>query len=196
MTSLQDAIRRIMSSPTPQALIDLQGALLSSGQHDIAVDQVLDICGHGYTFLTDLQSKLTAKQYSELASLLDIGAVGMVALESLVAGGEKDFWLSLIMGGVAEGLMIAASRQYIKGWQAEAGLVFSQAAWYLNEALWHMSEKMQPDTPSEERWQSIQSLVAPALDPEVDSAQKAVLLGLIFQMLLLIHLAPLLSTQS
>lgn len=196
MTRLQDATSRIMSKPTPQALIDLQGVLLTSQPPGSSVDQVLDICDHCYSFLTDLQSKLTAKQYSELASLLDIGAVGLIALESLIAGGEKDFWLSLIMGGVAEGLMVAASRQYIKGWQVEAGLVFTQAVWYLNDALWHMSERMQPDASPQERWQAIQSLLAPARDPEIDSAQKAVLVGLVFQMLLLIHLAPLLAVPE
>jgi hypothetical protein len=100
------------------------------------------------------------------------------------------------MGGLAEGLMVAASRQYIKGWTAEVGQVFAQAVWYLNDALWRMSERMQPGTTPQERWQAIQSLLAPALDPEVESVQKAVLVGLVYQILLLIHLAPLLSIQT
>jgi hypothetical protein len=187
---------QVMKNPTPQALIELQGALLALDPGEAARDQALETSEQCYAFLTDLQSKLTAKQYSELASMLDIGAVGLVALESLVANGEKNLWVSLLMGGLAEGLMVAASRQYIKGWKAEAGVVFAQAAWHLNEALWQMSTRLQPGLSPIKRWQSIQSLLAPAHDPDVDNTHKAVLLGLVHQTLLLIHLIPLLSEQQ
>jgi hypothetical protein len=55
---------------------------------------------------------------------------------------------------------------------------------------------MQPDLPSEERWQAIQSLLAPASEPDVPAADKAVLLGRVFQILLLTHLARLLPAAE
>lgn len=193
MKNLQDTLASVLSEPTPHALVELQGALLASGQEGEARDQALEVAGHFYTYLTALQSKITARDYSELASLLDIGAVGMVALENIVHGEEEDFWGRLLMGGMAEGLMVAASRQYIKGWRAETELVHSQAAWYLSETLWHASCDMQPDLPVDERWQAIQSLLAPAYDADVPASHKAVLLGRVFQLLLLAHLARLLT---
>jgi hypothetical protein len=92
--------------------------------------------------------------------------------------------------------MVAASRQYVKGWSAETGLVHSRAAWILTEALWRTSVQMQPDLPAAERWRAIQSLLAPAYADDVPAPDKALLLGRIFQILLLTHLFPLLHAQG
>lgn len=196
MESLLDALQSLLSKPTPDALVVLQGVLLTSKQQGEAVDQALEVAGHFHTYLSELHSKLTARQYSELASLLDIGAVGAVALENLLAAGEEDFLQRLILGGLAEGLMVAASRQYIKAWEVETGPVHTRAAWYLGEALWRTSAEMQPDLPPGQRWQAIQSLLAPAYASDVPAPEKAVLLGRVFQILLLTHLARLLPTPE
>jgi hypothetical protein len=192
MNTLRDALQPILSQPTPDALIALRGALLISGQQGEALDCALEVTGNFYAYLSELQSKITAQQYSELASMLDIGAVGAVAMENILFGGEDHFWRRLILGSIGESLMVAASRQYIKGWQVETSLVHTNAAWYLTEALWRASSEMQPDLGPEKRWQAIKALLAPAYDPEVDAPQKAVLLGRVFQILLLTYLARLL----
>jgi len=191
MLDLQEAIQPILSLPTPQGLIALQGALLAYGVDDEAAKHALEITDHFHAYLSDLQSKLTSRSYSELASMLDIGAVGTVVLENLVASEPEKFWKRLGLGGVAEGLMVAASRQYVKGWTVETGLVHNQAAWYLTEALWRTSSEMQPDLPPQERWEAIRTLLAPANDPDVPAPQKAVLLGRVFQVLLIVYLARL-----
>ncbi len=197
MLTLQDAIRPILSLPTPEALMALQGALLACGQERETVDHALKIASHFYDYLSELQSKIAARDYSEMASRLDIGAVGAVALENLLSAEKDNFWEKLVMGGLAEGLMVAASRQYIKGWQVETGLVHSHAVWVLTEALWHASNEMQPDLPSEQRWQAIHSLLAPAHDPDVPAPDKALLLGRVFQILLITYLAQILpGSQS
>ncbi len=67
----------------------------------------------------------------------------------------------------------------------------SQAAWYLSEALWRASSEMQPDLQPEERWEAIRTLLAPAHDPDVPAPEKALLLGRIFQLLLITYLARL-----
>jgi hypothetical protein len=91
--------------------------------------------------------------------------------------------------------MILASRQYIKAWEAETGPVHSGATWYLTEAAWNTSCEMQPDLPSEQRWRAVQALLAPAHDPDVPAPEKALLLGRVFQILLLTHLARLLPGE-
>jgi len=193
MKHLESSVQSILSGPTPGALVTLQGALLVSGRQGETVDRTLDVAGHFFAYLSDLQSKMSARQYSELASLLDIGAVGMVALENVLVAEKEEFWKRLLLGGLAESLMVAASRQYIKGWATETDLVHTQAAWYLAEALWHVSAEMQSGLAPEQRWQAIQALLAPAHDHDVSAADKAILLGHIFQMLLVTYLVRLMS---
>jgi len=191
MKSLSEVLQPILVSPTPGALVALQGALLASGLEAEAVKTALEIAGQFHTYLSELQSKITAKQYNEVASRLDIGAVGTVALENIVATKKEEFWKRLMLGGLGESLMVAASRQYIRAWDAETSLVHRQAAWYLSEALWRASRQMQPDLAPQERWEAIQGLLAPASAADVPASAKAVLLGRVFQMLLLTHLARL-----
>lgn len=195
MQSLRKALESVATQPTPAALVALQGALLSSGHEGETLDRALEIGGHFYRYLSELQSKLTARNYSELASRLDIGAVGAVALESILAAEADDFWQRMILGGVGEGLMVAASRQYIKAWEVETGVAHAEAAWYLAEALWRASSEMQPELEAEQRWQAIEVLLAPAHDPEVPAPGKALLLGRIFQILLITYLARLLPVE-
>jgi hypothetical protein len=195
MISLHEAVGSILSQPAPETLVALQGALLASSQQGETADRALEVAGHFYAYLSELQSKISSRNYSELASRLDIGAVGAVALESIISASQEDFWQRLALGAVAEGLMVAASRQYVKGWEVETELVHSHAAWYLAEALWKASAEMQPDLEAERRWQAIQALLAPAYDPEVPAPEKAVLLGRTLQMLLITYLARLLPEE-
>jgi hypothetical protein len=162
MKSLQEATRQVLTGPTPEALVALQGALLALGQQDEAAARALGVASHFYEYLSELHTKIAARDYSELASRLDMGAVGAVAVENILAAEQDSFWKRLVMGGLAEALMVAASRQYVRGWDVETDLTHTRAVWYLAEALWRASEEMQPDLPAEQRWQAIQSLLAPA----------------------------------
>jgi hypothetical protein len=191
MKSLEEAAQAVLSHPTPQALQDLQGALLVLDRDDDAAAQALEVAGRFYSYLSELKGKIAARDYSELASRLDIGAVGAVALENLIAGQPETLWRKLLLGSLGEGLMVAASRQYIRAWKVETSLVHTQAAWYLAEALWRTSHETQPGLDPAERWQAIASLLAPAHEPQVPAPEKATLLGRVFQLLLLTHLARL-----
>lgn len=196
MPNLQDALQQIVTRPTPAALVELQGALLASGREGDAVEQSLEIAGRFHAYLCELESKISAQQNSELASRLDMGAVGLVAIENVVVGDREKFWQRLFLGFLGEGLMVAASRQYIRAWQVETGVVHQNAAWELAGALWRLSGQLQPGLPPAERWQSIQSLLAPAYDPAVPAPDKALLLGRVFQVLLLLYVVSLLPGQS
>ncbi len=190
-SEISDLISALLRQPSPEVLRALQGTLLAWGEQRQTVERALEIAGQFHAYLTELRSKLTAREYSELASRLDIGAVGVVALENLVATEAEEFWPRLLLGSLGEGLMVAASRQYIKAWAAETEVVHSQAAWFLAEALWRTSQEKQPELPPEQRWTTIQLLLAPVHDPQVSAGEKAVLLGRVFQMLLLSYLVEL-----
>ena len=131
------------------------------------------------TFLTLLAGIAILRPSLLRVKRKDLGwlmAMGAVALESILAAEADDFWQRMILGGVGEGLMVAASRQYIKAWEVETGVAHTEAAWYLAEALWRASSEMQPELEAEQRWQAIEALLAPAYDPDVPAPDKALLL--------------------
>ncbi len=188
METLQDAVRTILTQPSPQALVAVQGMLLVRSDGEAAIAPALELAGRFFEYLSELQSKLTARQYSELASRLDIGAVGTVALDNILFAQEEHRWPSLLLGALGEGLMVAASRQYIKGWEVELRAVHARATWYLAESLWRAAREMQPDLPAEERWQAIHSLLAPVYEDQISPSAQSLLLGHIYQVLLAIYL--------
>jgi hypothetical protein len=185
---LLSLIRQIATAPSPAVLWELYGQLLAAGADPALLDTVETF----HHYLCDLQSKATARQYAELASMLDIGAVGGVAIENLVGGGKDHLFQRFLLGTVSESLMVAASRQYVKGWQSELHSTHCQAAWFLAGELWRLSNEMQPGLPAGKRWESIRGLLDPARDVQTPNGAKAVLLGWLFQIILLSRLLPLL----
>lgn len=193
---LKGAVQLILTQPTPRALMDLQSPLLAlESDYPEETRRALRLAGAFYTYLSALQSKLSARQFNELASVLDIGAVGAVALESIIVGEKANFLKRLLIGGVGEGLMVAASRQYIRAWDTETSLTHDEAAWILFEELWRTSTRLQPDLAADERRQAIDRLLAPGRDPATSSPERAALLGRVFQILLLTYLSTLLNPQ-
>ena len=189
---LESILQQVLREPTPEALWELQGALRvraagASKDEARALSQALEAAGEFYLYLSELQSKSTARQFSELASLLDMGAVCLVAVENLVTEGEK-LWEKVLLGGVGESLMVLASRQYIKAWAQETELVHRRVAWYLFGALWRLSAECQPELAPERRQALIQALLAPSLEAETPVPAKIALLGRLFQVLILTYI--------
>jgi len=190
---LQTIAQKVLTQPTPADLWELYGLLLRVGAPvDGPLVRIVEAAHH---YLCDLQSKATARQYSELASMLDIGAVGGVALENLIGGGREHLLNRFLLGTFSESLMVMASRQYVRGWSAELRSVHCQAAWFLAGHWFSLSQQLQPELADDERWAHIDQLLAPARSDETPNEVKAVLLGRLFQLLLLAHLLPLLTSN-
>jgi hypothetical protein len=134
---------------------------------------------------------MNAHEYSKLATLLDIGAVGGVALESVLGRdlSPSDLWKRLLLGSASEGLMVLASRQYVKAFLEETTAVYQSAAWFLFHELWRLSLLNQPELAPETRRMAIDQMLAPIHDNTVNGTLKVVLIGRVFQMLLLIRLS-------
>jgi hypothetical protein len=195
LENLQAVISSILRQPTPQSLVALQGALLVWTPPGRERENCLNTAHRFHTYLCQLRSKITAKQFSQFASKLDIGAVGVVALENALFA-QEEFWQRLLVGSIAEGLMVGASRQYIQGWSAELDSVHEEATWVLTEGLWQISQDTQPELPPKERWQAIRSLLDPVHHQEITDEEKAFLLSRIFQHLLLTCLGRLLTGDA
>lgn len=195
VTTVADALAVVLHQPDPAALVGLQEALLANCAGSASREQALSLAGQFHGYLSELNGKLTAREYSQLASWLDISAVGVVAFEELIKG-EMSGIRDLLIGVLAELLMVSASRQYVKAWDVEARLIHGQATWHLRDALWRLSEEFQPDMPPAARLEAIRSVLAPAVDEQTPPEAKIVLVGRLFQTILLIHVVRLLGPAA
>jgi hypothetical protein len=186
--SVKEAMVKALASPSVEDLWRLRAELLQAG---ISGDsRTLELLGRFQHFLDHLSTSTSSREYSELASKLDIGAVGGVVLEQMLESKEGgDLALRLFTGALSEGMMVLATRQHIRAWEGELAAVYREAAWYLYGQLWSWAEKKKPDLPASQRRLLIDHLLAPVRTPQADGMSKALLLGLLFQMLLLSHLS-------
>lgn len=186
---LLESLSTVLTNPTPEALWRIQGDLLSEG---VAPDApVLAILDAFHNFLNELVASATAREYSHFASILDMGAVGGVAIQNLLESRDSEgWWQRLLVGGLSESLMIMAARQYVKAWDNEMGSDITQAAWFLYRQYWQLSVEMQPDLGSGMRRKLVDELLAPIHDPKTSGTAKAALLGRLFQILLMAKLVP------
>lgn len=184
---MNETVTAVFTHPSCQTLCALQADLLQAGYApDTPALTVLD---QFFTFLNELSASMSAREFSHLATMFDIGAVGGVALQNLLETDDiGSLWSRLLAGSLSEGLMVLASRQYVKS--AEAGIVsvYRQAGWYIYRELWQLSSRLQPDQDAALRRQLLDQLLAPIHDDDVPGPVKAALLGRLFQLLLLAHL--------
>jgi hypothetical protein len=149
----------------------------------------MDILDAFHHFLNELLASSTAREYSHFASILDIGAVGGVAIQNLLDRRESEgWWQRLLLGGLSESLMILAARQYVKAWENEMTADMEHAAWFIYRRYWQLSAEMQPELAPDERRRLVDELLAPIKDSEVNGTAKAVLIGRLFQILLIAKL--------
>ena len=188
---LAQALQTVLRQPQPAALVALQEALLMDVAPSPQRDGALELVHHFYRYQTDLQTMLSARQYSELASWLDVTAVGLVAFEELMRGSATNL-RDLLIATASEGAMVLGSRQYIKSWTVEVGPIHAEAAWTLREALWRLSEDTQPDLAPALRLDAVRRMLPESLSQAPNSAQ-AVVIGRLFQTLLLIRVGRLLA---
>ena len=184
-----ETILTLLRRPTPADLYRLgmilrEQLLGATGPAQDALSSALIVASDYHTFLSSIQAKMTAEGYNKLASLLDLGAVGTVTLQNLLA--EREHLLKrLLVGSAGESLMLIGSLQYIKAWEQETRALHEQAAWRLYDALWELSLAGQPDAPGAVRRQLTDALLAPCFDPELEAAYKTVYIGWMFQLVLL-----------
>jgi len=186
--NMQESLTAVLTHPSAATLWQLRGALRQDGwSSGTAVWPILD---HFHEFLNHLRAGADAHQYSQIASLMDIGAVGGVALENLLQSeSAEELWQKFLAGSISEGLMVLASRQYVKAFKTEMGTIYQTAAWFLFDALWQLSTQTQPELSPAARRQRLDDLLAPIHDNATPETAKIVLVGRLFQILLLAHLA-------
>ncbi len=103
------------------------------------VDTLLDLTREFHGFRSEVGGWVTAKDLSELATLFDIGAIGVLAVQDLV-GGEGSI-PKLALGGLSEALIVLGSTQYIKGDRRMLEAAVDVHLMHLHDRFWALPHR-------------------------------------------------------
>ena len=189
---LETSLPLLLANPNPDTLWDLRADLLVLADRlpsaeRARADWTLAIATRFHEYLSNLAATTTAHEFSQWASQLDMGSVGLLALQDLVTDRER-LLRKLFLGGLSETLMVLASRQYVKAWQAEASHMHADTLWWLFEALWRSSRDLRPDLAADRCRSEIEALMSTARSPENPPALRAALVVGLFQAVLVASL--------
>jgi hypothetical protein len=190
---LDSILSRILISPSPEDLWQLQTALLATGGE--SAWRAREVAGEFYSFLRDLESKIASRSASRWGAVLETASVTSVGLQEMLAE-QKDPLKRLLASSVTAMLEIGAAVKNVQAWEVESSLVYYDVAWHLYGELWDVSLTARPELPSDERAAMIDRLLSPIADSEVDDATKSALLVRLFQIALTARVMPLLTTTD
>lgn len=177
---LDQSLALILTAPSADAAWRLRGDLLEAGTP--ADGRLLALLGAFHDYLDRLATGMSSRDYSQLASKLDISAISGVILERLAeASDSPKLGLNLVAGAVSEGLMALATRQHVKAWEGELAAVHRGAAWVLYDELWRWTGERNPELEAPQRRELLDELLAPALDPKQPGLLRAALICRLFQ---------------
>ncbi|MCB9420990.1 MAG: hypothetical protein H6667_14405 [Ardenticatenaceae bacterium] len=187
--NIQESLTAVLTQPSTDTLWQLRADLLQAGLP--AESSAWRILDKFYAFINELSASMSAHEFSKLATMLDIGAVGGVAIQNLLESDLEpaELWRRIVAGGLSESLMVLASRQYVKGARAGMTGVCQATAWVLYGEFWQLSTQMQPELEPATRRQLIDNLLAVIHDDSVPEEVKIGLNGRLFQILLVQHLS-------
>ncbi len=181
--SLAESLALVLSEPSRECLWRLRGDLLGEGVSPDA--PLITIIGAFHAYLDRIQTGISSRDFSHLASKLDISAISGVILERLAeAGDSQDLAMGILSGALTEGLMVLATRQHVRAWEGELESVHRGAAWRLYDELWRWSSQRNPEIEPFERRALIDALLEPAMSPETSGLVKAVIIGRLLQLVI------------
>jgi hypothetical protein len=195
--TIEHLLQRILSEPSPDDLWQLHPRLLALDTP--AAAPARELARRFYCYLSCVRSKLTSKQYSTLAAWLAAGSVGVIALQDVIEAAPSDragMIGNLLAGGIAGSLELLSTRQHVKAWETEFISVHEEAVWHLYTTLWQLSVETQPGLAPEKRQALIDPLLTAVRDPLLDGMARMAVVIRLFQVLLIIRLAPLLTSMQ
>lgn len=193
MPELDITLGRILISPSPEDLWQLQTALLATGGETAL--HAREVAGEFYSFLRDLESKIASRSASRWGAVLETASVTSVGLQEMLAE-QADPLKRLFASSVTAMLEIGAAVKNVQAWEVESSLVYYDVAWHLYGELWDVSLAARPDLPTDERVAMLDRLLRPIADTEVDDASKSALLVRLFQVALTARVMPLLTATD
>lgn len=180
---LQDSLALVLAAPSAETVWRLRGDLLESDRPPDP--RLLSLLAAFHDYLDRLATGMSSRDFSNLASKLDIAAVSGVILDRLAeASDASTLALDLFSGAVSEGLMVLATRQHVRAWEGELAAVHRSAAWLLYDELWRWTGERNPAVPPARRRALLDELMAPVLAADSPGLVKAVLICRLFQLLI------------
>ena len=178
---------RVLSSPSPALLWRLRNDLL---EQDVpASDPIFPVIERFHMFLNHLVAAVGKEEYQQFASLLDMGAVGSVVVQNLLAAqGADGLWQRLLADGIHNNVLAMASRAHVQTADLLTRAIYEDAAWFLYEEIWRLSAKMRPGAPEKERRLAVEKVMARVRNPDLDSVIRAVLISYLFEIVLVTHI--------
>ncbi len=180
---LTESLAMLVSDPSPASLWQLRGDLLGEGVGPDA--RVLGVIAAFYDYLDRVQTGMSSRDYSHLASKLDISAISGVILERLVETRDSsEIATSILAGALSEGLMVLATRQHVRAWEGELSAVHRNAAWVLYDELWRWTAERSPEITPDHRATLIDAVLKPVMDHETPGLVRAVVICRLFQLMI------------
>jgi hypothetical protein len=193
IVSLRSTLQRILSTPTPEDVWQIQKDLLAIGGE--AARQAREVAGEFYSCLRNMQSKRASRSASRQGAALGTAAVASVGLQETFAS-QEDPLKGLLASSVTAMLEVGSALKGAQAWEVEASLIYHDLAWYLYGELWEISLAARPELSLEQRRACTDLLLKPVLDPDMADATKSALLIRLFQVVLTARLWPLLNGGS
>ena len=183
MVPLPESLTLVLAAPSADTVWRLRGDLLAS--ESPPDPRLLSLLAAFHDYLDRLATGLSSREFSNLASKLDIAAVSGVILDRLAeASDPPTLALDLLSGAVSEGLMVLATRQHVRAWEGELATVHRSAAWILYDELWRWTGERSPAISPDDRRSLLDELMAPILAPDSPGLLKAALICRLFQLLI------------
>ena len=193
VAAAKSAFERVLASPTPAGLWELQKALLATAGPD--AERARIVARGFHACLRTLESKSASRRASRWGAVLGTAAVGSVSLRDLLGDRERELE-RLLESAVPAALEVGSAVQSAQAWEVEAQLVYDDYAWFLYEELWELSVAERPELPAAERRERIDQLLDPLLDPTVPDGDRAWLVVDAFRAVLAARLLPLLDEPA
>ena len=145
---LREALQAALPTMDDAAVARLRGELhmvLAIARHEkldgaiaAKVESALKSAGDLQTLASDVRALSASKRASETASVFDLAAVGILAVENVLTA-ERMSLFRILMSGLSEALVYAGSRQYVAGTeQVLAGLYRAQRV-STEDDLWDLA---------------------------------------------------------
>ena len=183
-------VARILASPTPGDLWELQKLLLAAGGE--RAERARSVARAFHACLRALESKSASRSASRWGAVLGTAAVGSVSLRDVLS--RRDHILEeLLESAVPAALEVGSAVKSAKAWEVEAQLVYDEFAWLLYGELWEVSVAERPGLAESDRRARLDELLDPLLDPLVPDAVRGALVVEVFRALLAARMAPLLA---
>lgn len=193
VASLGSTLQRIMTSPAPDDVWDLQKDLLALGGE--TAQEARRVAGEFHGCLRSMQSKKASRSASRQGAVLGSAAVAGVSLQETFAA-QQDPLRGLLASGLTAMLEVGAAFRSAQAWEVEASLMYYDLAWYLYGELWDVSLATRPELSPDQRRVCTDLLLKPVLDPDVPDATKSALLVRLFQIVLAARIWPLLNGED